>query len=56
MHMLDKLFKNVVPQFPYLSRQQLVFSIAKRLSTIKHFCSYNHHIPTTFDLYGSDFG
>ncbi len=31
MHM--SLFRNVVPQFPYVSRQRLVFSIAKRLST-----------------------
>ena len=46
VHMLDKLFRNVVPEFPYLSRQRLVFSIAKRLSTIQHFCIYiNHHIP-----------
>ncbi len=47
--MLDELFRNVLPQFPYLSRQRLVFSIAKRLSTIEHFCFYiNHNIPTTF--------
>ncbi len=39
---------------PY-SRQQLVFSIAKRLSTIEHFCSYKpphtHHLWKQFWVY-----
>ncbi len=47
----------VVPQFPYLSRQRLIFPIAKRFSTIEDFCSYiNHHIPTTFGFHGKMFG
>ena len=35
----------------------MVFSIAKRLSTIKKcWCYINHHIPTTFGCHGNVFG
>ncbi len=41
MHMLGKLFRNVVPEYRPFSRQRLVFSIAKRLSTTEQHWCYN---------------
>ncbi len=45
MHMLDKLFWNIVPEFSYISQQRLVFSIAKRVhyKTFLHLYKPPHH-------------
>ncbi len=60
MKSFDKLFRNVVPEFPSLSQQRFVFFIAKRLSTIiiqdiQFLLLYNYHIPTTFGSHKTNF-
>ncbi len=54
--MLAKLFRNVVPKFPYLADNKSFPSLYTRLSTIEKSCFINHHIPTTFGCHGYMFG